>query len=292
MIFNTPKSFALPGFRALSDQVFVRPGSVDQEASASDPDTIIIYGWGDASAKHVVKFADGYRRLFPRAKQVIVLSPMLRLIFSKQRRRLEYMMPVVEAVEYGAGENSTLVHAMSHTGLTYYAATAYAYQRARNRFLPHRLLVLDSAPGYTHVTPSSLIRASRSLTLKMSGKFPGAVAAARIAYFVIGCVTDMFLRIMGWENIGCWSRRAANNEKYEAKEARRLYMYSKEDDIIPWDEIELHLAEARDRGWEAEAELFHGSGHVGHMRQSPEQYWTAVGSAWRRAVEGVDEAKL
>ncbi|KAM4063106.1 PaxU [Hirsutella rhossiliensis] len=277
------KSPAIPGFSALSDQVFVRPGSVDVKPSTSDPDTVIIYGWGDGQGRHVAKYADGYRRLFPHAKQVVVLSPIIKGMFSDLRQRSEYMVPVVEAM---GDEDSALVHAMSNTGAANYAATLHAYRLRNNEALPHQLLIMDSTPGSTDLTPSNVMRWSRAMAMGTASWFPWPTAVTQAIWGVFLCVHSLYWWMLGRESAGAWSRRAVNDERYEAKGARKLYMYSKEDELISWEDIERHAAETKERGWEAEAELFQGSGHVGHMRQSPAQYWTAIGRAWRRAAGG------
>lgn len=69
-------------------------------------------------------------------------------------------------------------------------------------------------------------------------------------------------------------------------EAPRLYLYSKEDEIIWWEDLEQAVAKVRELGWKTDLEMFEGSPHVGHMRLHPEQYWNKIVECWRLALEG------
>lgn len=168
------KLSTLPGFMALSDQVFMRPGRGKPEAPASGPDTVI-FGCGEGQARHVARYADGYRRLFPRARQIVVLSRTARAAFSDLRQRSRPMMAVVEALGEGTG---TLVHSLSDVGGCNYAATLHAYRETRDAVLPHRLLVLDSAPGAAGDSAALLGRWARAVAGGTAGGLSWAGALA------------------------------------------------------------------------------------------------------------------
>ncbi|UNI18176.1 hypothetical protein JDV02_004460 [Purpureocillium takamizusanense] len=318
------KGPAIAGFTALSDQVFVRDAttstaSTTSDGSDDDPTTVIIYGWGDGLPKHVAKYADGYRELFPAARQVVVLSPIARAMFSDLRQRAEHMEPVVKAVfggdddDEGTGttsnktegnsssSNSTraprvLVHTMSNTGAVNYAATLHAYREAQQQQLrnnsttptpmPHDLLIMDSTPGSTEMSAANVSRWSRAMAIGTAAWFPWPRAATQAIWAAVLCLNALYAAVIGRESAGAWSRRAVNDGAYEAPAARKLYLYSREDDLIAWEDVEAHAAEARERGWEPDVELFEGSGHVGHMRRHPRQYWGAIRASWEKAGRG------
>lgn len=75
-----------------------------------------------------------------------------------------------------------------------------------------------------------------------------------------------------------------NDTKYEVASARRLYLYSKEDELIHWGDIEGQAAVARTAGYEVDTTVFTGSGHVSHMRADPEKYWAAIQFAWKKSL--------
>ena len=60
----------------------------------------------------------------------------------------------------------------------------------------------------------------------------------------------------------------------------RCYIYSKEDEMVSWENVEEHAAEAEGRGWRVRRELFVGSGHVAHARVDSGRYWGVVQRVW------------
>ncbi|KAF7622593.1 hypothetical protein AFLA_009921 [Aspergillus flavus NRRL3357] len=85
-----------------------------------------------------------------------------------------------------------------------------------------------------------------------------------------------------WEKIcriepsGIWASRVINDLAVVPVESHRLYMYSREDEIIWWEDLVQAADEAKALGYRAELRVFEGLPHVGHMRLHPEQYWKAV----------------
>ncbi|KAF5125663.1 Transmembrane protein 53 [Metarhizium anisopliae] len=289
MTYKTP---VFSGFTLLSDQVFTRPGEAiesDEQKKRSDvnPTIVLLYGWGDGTPKHVAKYADGFRELFPHATQIVILSPIYRAMFSDLQTRSEHMVPVLKALSEKSAtlENERiLVHAMSNTGGINYAATLNSYQEVFGKPLPHRLLSLDSTPGNTYWSWSNVSRWSRAMTLGTAAWFPWPFAMTQSIWAAFLSVSSLYKWMIGQENPGTWSVRALSNEKYEVAGASRLYLYSKEDDLIGWEDIESNVAEARALGRKADTEMFDGSGHVEHMRKFPKQYWAAIQRAWQKTM--------
>jgi len=78
----------------------------------------------------------------------------------------------------------------------------------------------------------------------------------------------------------------------------RTYIYSKQDAMIDWRHVEKHAADAATGGDNnsnnkksdgssrvkipCRLEMFHGSGHVAHMRHDPERYWRVVTETWEQ----------
>lgn len=287
-----PKNPPFPGFTSLSDQVFTRPGEAvetddQQKRHAADPTIVMLYGWGDGLPKHVAKYADGFRQLFPHATQIVILSPISRAMFSNLQQRSDHMIPVLDMlskINKNLDDERILIHTMSNTGAVNYAATLNSYQEIFGKAMPHQLLILDSTPGSTDLSWANISRWSRAMALGTAGWFPWPFAMTQSIWAAFLCVNSAYAWMIGRESAGAWSVRAVNNSQYEVTDASRLYMYSKEDDLILWEDIESHVAESRGIGRRAETELFSGSGHVGHMRKFPKQYWSAIQRAWQRAI--------
>ncbi|KAK0742572.1 hypothetical protein B0T21DRAFT_328495 [Apiosordaria backusii] len=294
----------LKAFTRLSKQVYVQEpaSSPSPGAHESDPTTVIIYGWGDAAPKHLSKYVTGYTTLFPYARLILIFSPMLNTLYQTLDSRSKTMIPVIETL-YGPisslgssavppkteSKERILLQAMSNTGGINLAATMYAFTRAQPtesaQVFPHDLMVLDSTPGSTAFFPN-IAPWSRAM----------AIGASRVLPFVpfifIQTLAALFLatlhgvgQIMGATSAAAFSVTAVNDPTLSDTSSKRLYLYSKEDDIIHWEDIEKHAADARSKGWDVSAETFEGTPHVGHMKAYPDKYWNAISTAWKDAVK-------
>lgn len=287
---------SIQGFESLSDQVFVR--NAEPSTTSSDPinpDIVAIYGWGDCLPQHVAKYADGYRALFPCAKQIIVLSPIAKAMFTSRTQRRGHMTPVVNYLfgsvdpARGAGVaqsgSKILIHAMSNTGAINFAATLDAYLDRFKRAMPHTLFVMDSTPGGTSLTWANLKRWSRAMALGTARWFPWPFVATQSIWAFFLLLNNLYLWLRRRQHAGAWSRIAANQEAFATKSARRLYMYSKDDDLIGYEDIEEHASDSEKLGYAVDTKELCGSGHVGHMRMHPKEYWAAIRQSWERAQE-------
>lgn len=283
---------AFPGFTRLSDQIYSLQAdfpSTTRPADSTDPDTIIVFGWGDGKPKNVVKYVDGYRALFPHAHVVIVLATTLKAAYQSLGERTDGMMPVLDAAflrgpEAGDRQRRVLLHTMSNAGGINLASTLNAYRvRYSGAQLPHQLMVCDSTPGGV-VFSQQVRRWSRAMALGMARLFPWPFAFTQALCYAFLWLNRLWEFILRRRHAGAWSREAVNKpDMVPLDTAARLYMYSKEDDIIGWQDIELHAAEARRLGYAAETQMFDGTKHVDHMRSYPDQYWGAITKAWKGA---------
>lgn len=284
---------SIRGFDSLSDQVLVRNGDVEAAADGTtNPDIVAIYGWGDCLPQHLAKYADGYRALFPRAKQVVVLSPIAKAMFTSREQRRGHMTPVVNHLfgssnaSQGTGiarsDSKILIHAMSNTGAINFAATLDTYSERFKCAMPHTLFVMDSTPGGTNLTWANLKRWSRAMALGTAKWFPWPFVATQSIWAFFLLLNTFYLWVRRQQQAGTWSRIAANQEAFATKAARRLYMFSKDDDLIGYKDIENHASDSKTLGYIVDTKEFTGSGHVGHMRLHPDEYWAAIQQSWAR----------
>ncbi|OAL44997.1 DUF829-domain-containing protein [Pyrenochaeta sp. DS3sAY3a] len=284
-----PKTPSIPGFRPLSDQIFVREQDVPATPTSSNhPDVVLIYGWGDGHPKHVAKYADGFQALYPTSRQLIILSPMSKALFSNLADRTLHMAPVINEL-FPSGPSPSdartiLVHTMSNTGAINYAATINHYQGVYAAPFPHHLVVMDSTPGSVILNLENLKRWSRAMAMGIAKFLPWPFVVTQVLFATFIWANSVVERVLGRESAGGWSRKAVLDPQFEALGARKLYLYSREDDLINYEDIEAHTAEARMLGWEADFEVFEGSGHVQHMRVHGEQYWKAITTSWEKAI--------
>ncbi|GJC89783.1 hypothetical protein ColLi_12621 [Colletotrichum liriopes] len=285
------KSDRFPGFTTVTDQIFVREGEELVNGAHPPPDhprVVIVYSWGDAIPKHVAKYTDGFRKLFPHARQIAVLAPILKAMRQDLETRADNMKPILD-LAYPDGDSATtksnedavLLHVMSNTGGINYAGTLYAHQQKYGRPMPHRLSIYDSTPGSVVLTIDNLKRWSLAMALGTANWFPWPFVMTQCIMGIFLLLNQAYEYLIGRESAPVFSVKAIGDPKYVSKGSRKLFLYSKEDPLIGWEDIEQNMAESKVKGYAYNAVRFEGTGHVGHMRMFPDQYWGAIADAWK-----------
>ncbi|EFQ31562.1 hypothetical protein CGRA01v4_01486 [Colletotrichum graminicola] len=279
-----------PDFQTVTDQIFVREGEEVADGAnppPGHPRVVVIYGWGDALPKHVAKYTDGFRNLFPHARQIAVLAPIVKAMREDLETRAANMRHVVDLAYPEADsdtarpdEDAVLLHVMSNTGGINYAGSLYAYQQRYGRPMPHRLSSYDSTPGSVILTIDNLKRWSLAMALGTAGWFPWPFAVTQFIMAIFLLLNHAYEHLIGRESAPVFSVKAIADPKYVSKRSRKLFLYSKEDRLIGYEDIEQNMAESKAKGYAYNAALFDGTGHVGHMRVFPDKYWGAIAEAW------------
>ncbi|KAI0200824.1 hypothetical protein F4808DRAFT_460337 [Astrocystis sublimbata] len=291
MVVQAP---SFPGYTPLTNRIYIRnegtsssAENVKRKTTAADPTTILVYGWGDGSPKHVSKYSEGYHALFPSARIVVIINPIFAAATQTLPKRTEAMNPVIDACFPTKDDNERVImHIMSNTGGIYAAATLNAYRErhGEDAVLPHHLCVSDSTPGGLNFG-SEIWRWSRAMAMgvpkwiPLPFKFTQALCAAFLS------MANYLALALGIEPAGPQSARIFVEHAYATPRALRLFCYSKEDDLIHWEDLEEHANIAQGKGYQTVLEEFKGSPHVGHMRMHPEQYWSTILRCWEQALE-------
>lgn len=292
-----PKPIPFPGFTPLSDRIYLRDASTTTNPPPpTHPTTIIIFGWGDGMPKHVSKYADGYHALYPSTRILVAISKTLQASNQPLSERVQAMMPIIDTVfPLPTGDTSSdnpsekervLMHAMSNTGGIFMAAAMVAYQErhGKDRTLPHELLVCDSTPGGL-VFSAQVGRWSRAMAVGTAKMFPWPFVVTQALWWAFLWGNYLLEMMKGSEPSGVWANRIMNDEGVTSRKTSRLYLYSKEDEIIGYEDLEENVAGVKRLGYRSvETELFEGSPHVGHMRLHPEQYWNRISGCWDAAI--------
>lgn len=196
-----------------------------------------------------------------------------------------------------------LVHVFSNGGATIlrHLYTLYSSNNSNNNItttttrstaggLPPRVTIFDSAPGRFHYARSvhaftvGLPHARTPLLKYLLVHL--AVRLLCAAYWVAQCVLGRLL------SLSLDRTYAVHNDPPAAahEEVRRTYIYSREDRMIDFRDVEAHAAEARRKGvvgggggGEEEGvrlERFQGTEHVAHVRGDAVRYWRVVKETW------------
>ena len=289
---------AFKDFTLLADHIYLYEPVKHEGVGTSttvvdlDPSTIIIYGWGDAQLKHLAKYADGYKNLFPTSRIIVVTSSLFDAFYRSAEHRSKLTTPVISAA-FPNGLNDSddgriLIHAMSNSGAVTFVSTLLSYTRMLEEDgqsigsgpLPHTLLVCDSTPSTSNFAINAT-RWARALSTSTARMFPWPLAFTNAMWYTFLWLNEGLRRAMGLGNTGAFALEAMTNPNLTSHSATRLFIYSKEDELISWEDIEENAAIAIGKGYKCLMELFEGSTHVGHLRKDPERYWSSIEKVWK-----------
>jgi hypothetical protein len=233
----------------------------------------LFLSWGDANLRHIEKYINLYTELYPAATIIIVKSGMADFFYRTQQTLRRLLEPVVKMLRE-SGEDSLLVHIMSNGGSKQWCEINKLYSEATGRTLSNAVTILDSAPGRSRFK-QTFATLSRSL--------PRAFLPRMTLGFVFGvflCIMHVGKYVLPWPDLLEVIRSRMNDPAGIVKGVRRCYIYSEQDDIIGWQDVEDHAREAEQKGWAVELVKFQGSTHVGHFKHNPARYRETIEKTW------------
>jgi hypothetical protein len=122
-------------------------------------------------------------------------------------------------------------------------------------------IIFDSCPG-----TATYQRTVQALTPSMSKSLHIVVFLLYLVFFVTRA-----------ENAITKIRKQLNDHKLFSPDVPRLYIYSKADQLVPYQDVKSHIDDANVKGYGATSEvLFEASAHCAHAMVHKEQYWEAV----------------
>ena len=264
----------LSAFTRINESVYVYESSIEAH-NTSEPDTILLLSWGQAPTRNIIKYFNHYKSLYPTSRILLIRTPFSDLIFHTQTSQKAVSAPAVDILS-GGRVSRLLVHVFSNGGTYKLCELAKAYKRTYKTILPIRTLIFDSAPGKPHFRRS--IRALKHILPKpWYLYFP-----ALIVLYVYLASLYTFHTVTGGVPISTRVWHEVNDPELVDERAERLYLFSKDDGMIWWEDVVEHAANAREKGWKVvRTEEFVGSKHVAHMVLDPERYWDIVTRFWR-----------
>ncbi|KAK1597548.1 uncharacterized protein LY79DRAFT_540279 [Colletotrichum navitas] len=264
MASNQPAdaSGPLPAMQELSPTTFLyNPPSAVLDPNS--PKLIAIFSWMSAQDNHIAKYTSRYMALYPSASILLVKCPFIHTLSARiSKREIKPAVPVIRALADSTPPSEArpqlLLHVFSNGGATNFAKFLDMYadaDRAGRLALP------------PHVT---LYRA-------LSASMPRVLAP--LAHVFIGL---FWLLHVPFGRRGFFGKMWATlrQKALLASEKRRAYLYSKEDRMIHWTDVEKHAEESRQVGFKVRTERFEGSQHVAHSKLNPPRYWGLVKEVW------------
>ncbi|KAH9951563.1 hypothetical protein B0H21DRAFT_818012 [Amylocystis lapponica] len=261
------------------------PVAAPENAKATDPSVILVFGWLNGQIKHLLKYVEPLRAAYP-ASTIILVKADMTWYWTSQTQLEASLAPIADVLRREMAGSTpfrgVLVHVFSNGGgfqlMTLRKVLAKLPPPDAPTTAP-TALILDSVPGDGGLT--STIDAIGPKGLLGYLMFPAICAAygVFVAANALGGHPPIFDEL-----------RSTLNEpvllpSISGPETPRLYLYSSADKTVHARWVEVHIAEAQAKGFDVAVEKF-TSPHVAHARSDPERYWGAVKSVWEKAVSG------
>ncbi|KAK6343778.1 hypothetical protein TWF696_007440 [Orbilia brochopaga] len=269
-------SLASLGFKMLTPLLFysdIDPGPTTRGRPSISPDgirydLILIWGWMNASPRHLVKYIQLHRSLQPGVP--ILFASSTTTSWLGITGNLHRSLPLIYDVVKGLPEDPRIfVHAFSNGGAGSFAEFLTLYRRNEGNAFPVSAMLMDSAPGDSKF-PSALTRAAYAFLEAVHNSTLRTILFP-LVYLAI-FLTYLPSMLLGLENPIGKLKRILNDETFVSEGGVRGYIYCKGDIMVGWENVVEHADQASERGWNVLQAGFDGGNHVGCYRYHPDEY--------------------
>jgi hypothetical protein len=280
------KSGALSMMEAVSPYVKIyrapasrQPAATPSMDRGADPKLILVAAWMDAVDAHIAKYVNKYMEMYPSSDIIVLKRPFLHTVKTQEPSRA--MKPVPPLIRELLPNPSTtkpelLIHLLSNGGTSSLRDTATQWARSASpgspAQLPLHVTIFDSSPGT--MTAMGNIRVVYTFI-----KTPWVRIILLPLLWIINAITFLWFGLIDPPDPPARSN-IAMNDRDKMHEVRRTYMYSKQDQLVEWRDVERHAAEARRKGFEVRMERWEKGAHVSLVRVDEERYWRIVRETW------------
>ncbi|KAF2821359.1 hypothetical protein CC86DRAFT_103083 [Ophiobolus disseminans] len=281
----TPPSEAiskpLSDFQVIGHNTYLWTSPSYLSKQPSQTPLVLMFAWNAAAAKHIAKYTISYQKLFPTSRLILIRSFTRDMV----RRRSEYaglQRPAMDLVhEHVESGGEVLVHSFSNGGGNQLNEFAKAWKERFGTKMPMRIQVLDSSPtkGPWMKTHAAIaVSLPRTLFWRWFG---GALVHLLLAgYFIVNTA-------LGNANKNLVLCGELNDENVFNMDVPRVYLYSRADEMVGFEEADEHAKTAESKGWDVTRVHFEKSAHCGHVREDEVKYWAAIMEAWKKGPRNV-----
>ncbi|KAJ0420365.1 hypothetical protein BJY00DRAFT_284138 [Aspergillus carlsbadensis] len=257
---------------------------------------VILCTWlGGASPQRIAKYTTGYARLFPTASILLITTTIAEITVKSFAAVKERLAPAREVIsqfpdvddEGGDTSRPVLLHIFSHGGSNIGTQLVRSIREdgvaKHNRFISAlRLVIFDYCPG-----DSAFIRQynAAAVSLPPATTYPVRnLLGKAFLYPSIGLLSA--LQAAGVMSDVEGLRAELNDPSLFGSSARRFYVYSVEDEMVRWEDVERHMEDGRRRGYSVHGEKFERGAHCALVVLDEERYWESIQRAWEGDREG------
>lgn len=275
---------AIPGFNPVAQSIWeyiptIGLDPLSWKPSIDAPSLIILFSWTGANGRHVSKYTMTYQTLFPTTPILVITTSAYDFCFRSSAQKQLSLRPAVERVLSYEDHSSILVHAFSEGGSNKATEFAEAYYTITGTRLPCSALCLDSTPGHPRY-----LRLCNALQKSLPPNPIFKYTALCLGGALIGVRWGLYY-IQGFQgNVISRTRSKVIDERFWDPAAPRCYLYSRDDDLVSWQDVREHAMESLEKGLPVMDIFFENSAHCKHSTEDPDRYWGAVMMTWRRAL--------
>ncbi|EMD92792.1 hypothetical protein COCC4DRAFT_197308 [Bipolaris maydis ATCC 48331] len=266
----------LSEFEKIGHNIYIWTSPSYLSKSPSETPLILLFAWNAAAAKHIAKYTITYQKLFPTSRILLVRCYTLD-IFRRSTAYGPLLKPALDVVAaHTDNGGQVLVHSFSNGGGNQVNEFAKAWNKRFGTKMPMRAQILDSSPTKGPWMKShAAIAASLPKTLFWRW-FGGALV------HVLILLTWLVVFVRRKENKMIVICRELNDEAVFDNRVPRVYLYSRADTMVGFEEADEHADIAKSKGWDVTKVQFEKSAHCGHVREDEDKYWAAVLEAWKK----------
>ena len=249
----------------------------EQKNLQDDPSLIVLCTWMSAARKHIAKYTQQYRQQYPNADILVIESGVAEMVYRINSSQQKWLQPARDVLlshtsqdAQGHGQRQAVLHVFSNGGSQCAIQLATSLPDS-TRLRAFSAIILDSCPG-----TATYQRTVQALTLSMPKSPLTKYLGPPILHFVL-CLLYLALFLTRAEDAITQIRNQLNDHKLFSPDVPRLYIYSKADQLVPYQDVKSHADDAKIKEYRATSEvLFETSAHCAHAMVHKEQYWEAV----------------
>jgi hypothetical protein len=266
----------LSDFQKIGHNTYLWTSSGYLSKTPKETPLILIFAWNAAAAKHIAKYTLSYQELFP-SSRILLIRCFTPDMFRFSATYVKLLKPAMDlAVEHVESGGEVLVHSFSNGGGNQVNEFAKAWVKQYGAKLPMRAQILDSSP-----TKGPWMKSYAAISASLPRNLFWTYFGGALVHLLLLC-TFVANKIMGRENKMVVICRELNDEKVFDNRVPRVYLYSRADMMVGFEEADEHADIAESKGWDVTKVQFENSGHCGHVREDEGRYWAGLIEAWKK----------
>ncbi|KAL3481894.1 hypothetical protein BJX99DRAFT_243278 [Aspergillus californicus] len=275
------------------------PTTDDLVVSEGNPAIIVLCTWlGGATPRRIAKYVSYHRQVFPQSAILLLTTGMIDMTLRSSNVIRTRLKPARQAIrqilgpdagDFDKNPNGVLLHIFSHGGSNIAIQLLLSMQDPEHPSGIHRLplqgIIFDSCPGDT----TFMRNYQASVYSLPPAPLPIQMLNRALLFPAIGVITG--LQSLGITSSISEMQKQLNDTLVISARVPRLYLFSKADTTICWEEVQTHLDDARVRGFNVASVVFHTSPHCALIVEDEKRYWGAVQQFWEhiaQALAGVE----